>query len=66
MPQSYSNLAMAEQALAGADSDLDDEHLRLLNARAAASEEAERRGETISFEDLLDEVDQILHAPAAR
>lgn len=66
MPSSHSNLAMAEQAFAGADGDLDEEHLRILNARAAASEEAERRGEAIAFEDLLAEVDQILYAPAAR
>jgi hypothetical protein len=65
--RSRSNLALAtdERASGEADTDLDEEHLRVLNARAAVSEEAERRGEAISFEDLLEEVDQILHAPAA-
>jgi hypothetical protein len=62
---SRSNLAIADRSLAGGNSDLDEEHLRLLNERVAASEEAERRGETIAFEDLLDEVDQILDGPAA-
>jgi len=65
--RSRSNLALAtdERASGEADTDLDESHLGALNGRAAASEEAGRRGEAICCEDLLEEVDQILHAPAA-
>lgn len=45
--------------------ELDEEHLQLLTARVAGSEEAERHGDTIPFEDLLEEVDEILHGAAA-
>ena len=39
------------------------EDLAELQRRSAAAEEAERRGETISFDELLVEVDAILYGP---
>ena len=60
-----SNLAIDERAVVDGDADLDEESQRILKERAAASEEAERRGELIAFDDLLEEVDQILYAPSA-
>ncbi len=40
---------------------LSPEDLSELMKRAAGADEAERCGKTIAFEDLIDEVEQILH-----